>query len=103
MKLKTQPTIFTILQRDKSANAELLNVLELNETTLLQKREGYNAWKDRLDRAETEQKVIKNCFNNLTIVTSRSLVKRKQMIELSQQNLTPLNCKRMQTAIRHTP
>ena len=55
MKLKTQPTIFTILQRDKSANAELLNVLRTERDNLIAK-EGYNAWKDRLDRAETEQK-----------------------------------------------
>ena len=46
MKLKTQPTIFTILQRDKSANAELLDFLRTERDNLIAK-EGLQ----RLERA----------------------------------------------------
>ena len=57
MKLKTQPTIFTILQRDKSANAELLDFLELNETTLFY--EGLQRLERAARSSRSRTKVIK--------------------------------------------
>ena len=101
MKLKTQPTIFTILQRDKSANAELLNVLRTERDNLIAK-EGYNAWKDRLDRAETEQKVIKKLLqqphnSDITITGKKKTNDRTVAAEFNASEL-----QRMQTAIRYT-
>ena len=101
MKLKTQPTIFTILQRDKSANAELLNVLRTERDNLIAK-EGYKCLeKDRLDRAETEQKVIKKLLqqphNSDITITGKKKTNDRTVAEFNASEL-----QRMQTAIRYT-
>lgn len=101
MKLKTQPTIFTILQRDKSANAELLDFLRTNRDDIIN-RKGYNAWKEQLDRAEAEQKVIKKLLqqphnSDVTITGKKKTNDRAVAAEFNASEL-----QRMQTAIRYT-
>ena len=101
MKLKTQPTIFTILQRDKSANAELLDFLRTSRDDIIN-RKGYNAWKEQLDRAEAEQKVIKKLLqqphnSDVTITGKKKTNDRAVAAEFNASEL-----QRMQTAIRYT-
>ena len=101
MKLKTQPTIFTILQRDKSANAELLDWLR-TERDILIKNQGYNAWKEKLDRAEEEQKVIKKLLqqphnSDITITGKKKTNDRTVAVEFNASEM-----QRLQNAIRHT-